>query len=135
MVKDHAKILGLLKDTMSYIGGDTGSLLKSFHIFEWNLEKHFFVEERAIFTSYNPKQVFEGYNMFIKLTKEHTLILDTLKSIKKHLLQDKPVSLSEVRELLIQHKTFEEQSIYPPLDKELDEAEKAFIIERISEIV
>ncbi|GAH09102.1 unnamed protein product, partial [marine sediment metagenome] len=50
----------LLKIAESHFGQDKYELMKSFHTFEWNLEKHFFVEERAIFTAYNPKYIDEG---------------------------------------------------------------------------
>ena len=135
MVNDHAKILKLLKKVSSHTKQDTKSLLRSFHTFEWNLEKHIFVEERAVFTSYNPEHVFEGYDVFLELSKEHTVILEKLKEIKEDLLQGKGVELLELRKLLIKHKNFEEQSIYPTLDQEINESEKHYIIERIKEIV
>jgi hypothetical protein len=34
----------------------------------------------------------------------------------------------------VKHKTFEEKSIYPVIDQEIDEGEKSFIIDRIKEI-
>ena len=135
MVKDHAHILKLLKEVTSHIADDVELVMRLFQNFKWNIEKHFFVEERAIFTAYNPEHVSEGYDIFLDLSKEHTTILDRLQEIERMLMKGEKVDLSTLRELLVHHKTFEEQSIYPVLDREIDEAEKRFIIERISEII
>ena len=61
MVRDHNRLIEYLKDVEKNLGRDFGFLSNSFNVFQWNLEKHFFVEERAIFTSYNPDRVDEGY--------------------------------------------------------------------------
>ena len=61
MVKDHNRLMKYLEDVKKNIKSDFDVLLKSFNTFEWNLEKHFFVEERAIFTSYNPDYIEDGH--------------------------------------------------------------------------
>jgi hemerythrin superfamily protein len=99
------------------------------------LEKHFFVEERAIFTSYNPERVDEGYNVFLDLSKQHTVVLEKLESLRNKLQRREPFDLSELKKLLMKHKNFEEKKIYPVIDQEIDEGEKRFIIERINEII
>ena len=48
-------------------------------------EKHFFVEERAIFTSYNPNHIEDGHQLFFDLSKEHTVILEKVESLRKRL--------------------------------------------------
>jgi hypothetical protein len=135
MVKDHVHILKLLKEVTSHLGDDVELVMRVFQNFKWHIEKHFFVEERAIFTAYNPEHVFEGYDIFLDLSKEHTTILDRLHGIERMLMKKEKVDLSNLGELLVRHKTFEEKSIYPVLDKEIDEGEKKFIIQRISEII
>jgi len=135
MVKDHARLMQLLKIAESHFGQDKDELMKSFHTFEWNLEKHFFVEERAIFTAYNPEYIDEGYDVFLDLSKQHTNILEKVQILRKEVEIKGDVDASKLKELLIKHKNLEEKKIYPKLDQEIGEGEKRFIIERINEII
>jgi iron-sulfur cluster repair protein YtfE (RIC family) len=135
MIKDHAKILRDLEVFEDKIKHSGKQLQEAFHCFEWNLEKHLFVEERAIFTAYNPEHIDEGYEIFIELSKEHTAILEKIKILKKDLKEGKSVNISEFKQMLIEHKNFEEKNIYPKLDQEISEGEKRFIIERINEVI
>jgi hemerythrin superfamily protein len=124
-----------LKDVENNLGKNFGLLSKTFNIFHWNLEKHFFVEERAIFTSYNPDRVDEGYKIFLDLSKQHTVILEILETLRKKLQKREPFDLVELKKMLIKHKNFEEKNIYPVLDQEINEGEKRFIIERINDVM
>jgi hemerythrin superfamily protein len=135
MVKDHAKILKLLNAVEASIRKDFSSLIKSFNTFEWNLEKHIFLEERAIFISYHDPKNIEGYTMVPKFLEEHIVILDKLSGIRKDILRRGPLDLSQFKILLMNHKNSEEKSLYPKLDEELDEIKKEYIIERINEII
>ena len=54
MIADHSKILKLLHDVEKSSGMELVSVMKVFDTFEWELEKHIFTEEKAIFTSYSP---------------------------------------------------------------------------------
>ena len=135
MVKDHARLMQLLKIAESHFGQAKDELMKSFHTFEWNLEKHFFVEERAIFTAYNPEYIDEGYDVFLDLSKQHTNILEKVQILRKEVEIKGDVDTSKLKELLIKHKDLEEKKIYPKLDQEIGEGEKRFIIERINEII
>ena len=135
MVQDHNRLIEYLKDVEINLGRDFGFLSNSFNVFQWNLEKHFFVEERAIFTSYNPDRFDEGYEVFLDLSKQHTEILKKIESLRKKLQRREPFDLNEIKNLLIKHKTFEEKNVYPVLDQEIDEGEKRFIIERINDII
>jgi len=135
MVRDHNRLMEYLKDVEKNLGRDFGFLSNSFNVFQWNLEKHFFVEERAIFTSYNPDRIDEGYEVFLDLSEQHTEILKKIESLRKKLQRREPFDLNEIKNLLIKHKTFEEKNVYPVLDQEIDEGEKRFIIERINDII
>jgi len=136
MVKDHCKIQNLLNDLEEKTKQDHKALAKSFHKFEWELEKHLFVEEKAIFTTYNPEDVAEGYKMLPELTKQHNVILNKLSNIRQDVLKRRPIQdISSFVEFLTRHKNYEEQEVYPRLDETLDELQKKFIIDRINEIV
>ena len=134
MVKNHNHLMRYLEDVKKNIKSDFDVLLKSFNTFEWNLEKHFFVEERAIFTSYNPDYIEDGHQLFTNLSKQHTSILEKVESLRKRLRSGKSIDVSDLEVMLLKHKTYEEKNVYPVLDVEISEGEKRFMIERIEEI-
>ena len=135
MVKDHNRLMNYLKDVKNNLESDFEVLLKLFNTFEWNLEKHFFVEERAIFTSYNPDYIEDGHQLFTNLSKQHTNILEKVESLRKRLRMGKSIDVSDLEEILLKHKTYEEKNVYPVLDLEISEGEKRFMIERINEVI
>ncbi len=135
MIADHGKILKLLNDVEKSIGIELVSLMKVFDTFEWELEKHIFTEEKAIFTSYSPKNIVEGYKMVPELVQQHNDILNRIRVMRKDLMWNKPVKFHEFKELIVAHKTYEEVSLYPKLDQELTTQQKQEIIHKIREIV
>jgi hemerythrin superfamily protein len=111
-------------------------MVKSFNKFEWELEKHIFVEEKAIFTSYNPEDVVDGYRMLPELTKQHNVLLNRLENMRKEVRNKKSIrDIYGFKEFLIKHKNFEEKSVYPKLHQSLDETEKKRIVEKISKVI
>jgi hemerythrin superfamily protein len=135
MVRDHGKIVKLLQDVEKSIGMELLSTMKVFDTFEWELEKHMFVEEKAIFASYNPKNVATGYRMLPTLIQQHNELFNKLQVMRKDLQWQRPVKFEEFRQLLLAHKTFEEESLYPKLDQELSVPQKEEIIKKIREIL
>jgi hemerythrin superfamily protein len=135
MIKDHSKIVKLLVDVEKSIGMELVSTMKVFDTCAWEIEKHIFIEEKAIFTSYNPTNITEGYKMVPELIIQHNDILNRLQVMRKDLMWQRPVKYQEFKELIIAHKTYEEASLYPKLDQELNPAQKQEIIKRILEIV
>ena len=134
MLKDHNRLMKYLKDVEKNLKGNFKVLLKSFNTFEWSLEKHFFVEERAIFTAYNPDYIDDAYQLFTNLSKQHTSILEKVESLRKRLKSGRSIDISDLEVMLVKHKTYEEKNVYPVLDVEISEGEKRFMIERINEI-
>jgi hypothetical protein len=136
MVKDHCKIEQLLDKLEANVGKDYPTMMKSFNKFEWELEKHIFVEEKAIFTSYRPEDVTEGYKMLPELTKQHNVILNKLDLMRKDVRNKRKFTdIYGFKEFLIKHKNFEEKDVYPMLDQALDDVQKQLIVERINEII
>jgi hemerythrin-like domain-containing protein len=136
MVKDHCKIQKLLNDFEEKTKQDHKAMVKSLHKFEWELEKHLFVEEKAIFTTYSPEDVTEGYKMLPELMKQHNVILNKLSNIRQDVLKRRPIQdISSFIDFLTRHKDYEEREVYPKLDEALGESQKKFIIDRINEIV
>lgn len=134
MVKDHNLIMQSIKGLEDIKERDITYINKLFNDFKWNLEKHFFVEERAVFTFYNPEKIDESYEIFSKLAKQHTQILKKVESLQKKLQKWEPFDFEDLKKLLVAHKNLEENNLYPVLDQEISEGEKRFIIERIEDI-
>ena len=136
MTKDHCKIEELINDLEAKTKEDYNSMRQAFNIFEWELEKHIFTEEKAIFTSYNPEDVSEGYKMLPELTKQHNFIINTLNNWREDVRKRRMISdVYSFKEFIIKHKNFEEEKVYPKLDEALPEEEKRNIVAKINEIV
>ena len=135
MVKDHAHLVGLLNTVETNMETERQILLEAVDKFNWHLEKHIFTEEKAIFTQYSPTNVTEGYAMVPNLIKEHNVILNKMDLLRKDIIKQRPIDFNSFKELLINHKNFEEEKVYPQLDQELDEIQKQRIIDRIKEIM
>ena len=135
MIDDHSKIEKLMDDFEKDIDKDYELLKKSFTKFEWKLEKHIFAEEKVIFTNYNPKDLTEGYRMLPELTKQHNYILNQLSNWRKELVNRKKIEdFHKFKKILVNHKIFEENEVYPKLDQSLTESDKKLIIDRLNEI-
>ena len=132
MIKDHKKVIDLINDIEKKEHFD----IDLFSKFKWQLEKHIFTEEKAIFTSYRLiNDAEEESRAFDQLTKEHNVILGLIDSILKDSLPSGNINFNKLKKLLNKHRTFEEQDIYPRLDMNLREKEKNEIIRKIKEMV
>lgn len=134
MARDHDKIVKLLNDFSKCIDLDKQILKKAFETFNWELEKHIFTEEKVVFTSYRSEDYEEGYKMVPQLMKEHDIIYNKLKEMRKCINSDESCDFKEFKIILLKHKDFEEKDVYPILDQELDETTKKMIIDHIDEI-
>ena len=135
MIDDHSIIEKLMDDFEKDIDKDYELLKKSFTKFEWKLEKHIFTEEKVVFTNYNPEDVTEGYRMLPELTKQHNYILNQLSNWRKELVNKKKIEgFYTFKKVLVNHKIFEENEVYPKLDQSLTESDKKLIIDRLNEI-
>jgi len=136
MIKDHCKIEELINDLENKSKTDFESMSKSFYKFEWELEKHIFIEEKAIFTSYKPDNFIEGYKMLPELTNQHNFILNTINNWRDDVRKKRYITnIYSFKEFLIKHKTYEEKEVYPKLDEVLSESEKKHIVAKINEII
>jgi len=135
MVRDHGNIIRLLHNVENALDLPPVEKMKVFHDLEWGVEKHLFTEEKALFTFYDPANVTEGYKMMPQLIQEHNEITNRLHVMRKNLLQRNPVDFQGLKTLLMNHKTFEEEQVYPKLDQELSTEQKTIIISRIKELV
>ena len=136
MVKDHRKIEELINELEEESKNDFESMEKAFYKFEWELEKHIFTEEKAIFTSYTPEDVIEGYKMLPELTKQHNYIVNRLNNWREDIRKKRMITdIYSFKIFLNRHKNFEEEKVYPNLDQSIPEKEKKQIVAKINEIV
>ena len=135
MVKDHCRLEKLLDELEKKVDKDHPMMKETFYKFEWELEKHLFTEEKAIFTLYNPEDVSEGYKMLPELTKQHNYIVNMLDNWRKNIRNNKKLDgFYDFKKYLIKHREFEEKDVYPKLDLTLNDKQKKQIISRINEI-
>lgn len=135
MLTDHAKIHKLLREIKENLGKNDTLLFQAIDNFEWKIQKHYFTEENAIFTTYTPVNEIAGYDMVPKIIKQHQEILRQLKMFKKCIIKKKTYDFEYLLKLLKAHKKYEESNLYPMLEKGLSNQEKKIIIKRINEIL
>jgi hemerythrin superfamily protein len=135
MVRDHRQIEALVSQLEKSLDADFKSLSDAFEKLEWKLEKHLFVEERAIFTFYEPSDVSQGYKMLPQITKQHNHILNQLSVMRKDIQNGKtPKNLQDFKKYLFDHRDFEEKDVYPKLEDTLSSDQKQKMMQRINEI-
>jgi len=136
MIKDHCKIENLISDLEDKNQSSFQEMKKAFTKFEWELEKHIFTEEKAIFTNYSPEDVSQGYKMLPELTKQHNYIVNTLNNWRESVRKKKMLTdVYSFKEFLVKHRQFEEERVYPKLEEALSDEDKIHIIAKINELV
>lgn len=130
MMEHHTLIevlLALFKDNKS---SDLKMILGDFNKFRWELEKHFFVEEKAIFKFRHPKFL----TLINEFMEEHRNMVGALDKIEGDLTAGKEADISDFYKSLVEHRNKEENDLYSKIDEEFDETRKEEIIRRINEI-
>jgi len=130
MLRDHARIHNLAGEIERRIKTNLEDAEHLFIRLKWSLEKHFFVEEKVIFTVYESSGPVETEDLN-NLLKEHRDILllvrkidDSFKNKNIHKL------FEELKKVLLDHANFEDDVFYPRLDEELSDKEKQVIYDR-----
>lgn len=133
MLGEHERLHQILKrlDNLQDYGAEWKKL---FNEFRWNLEKHFFVEEKAIFDVCN-SDCGEKVSEIFDLMKEHGDIIFLMNEISDESENNPKPNLSEIKKILAKHSEFEDENFYPLLDEKLSEEKKYEILSRIKEIV
>ena len=134
MLEDHKRILGFLNEFEKQIAKDTRKAKEIFEKFKWNLEKHFFVEEKVIFTIFDTRGEGEQEDI-LNLLKEHKDIFLLMKKAEDSLSKNTKPDVSELKTILLRHADFEGENFYPRLEEELSEQEKSLITQRAKQIV
>ena len=119
MMKDHVKINRMLLNFDEAPKEKTETSLL-FQEFKWNLEKHFFAEEKAIFAI---MQSIEGADIesVFQLMEEHGQIMTAIKNEEQSIKIGSHSDISPLLEILKSHAKYEDNVFYPKLDEFLKE--------------
>lgn len=131
MAKHHQDIEKLLFQFEKSLKDNPETMNSFLKEFEQEIKKHFLIEEKAIFIFCKPINKIDP--MIQNLLKDHDIILEVLNQTEQDWLFKNEVDLNSLKQLLLQHKNFEDKMFYPKLDQELDDSQKEFIIEKIKE--
>jgi len=133
MLEEHKRLDKFLDDLERDLD-DYEKTKKNFDCLKWNLEKHFFVEEKVIFDSFVVISGQETNDTF-HLLEDHGKIIRLLKSIEGQLRGKIKPQLHNLKRILSTHRRFEDEDFYPSLDERLTLEQKEKISERIKEII
>lgn len=133
MISHHALIEALLHVFEDEVLANPEKAEIFFSEFEWELKKHFFTEEQAIF-DISLEEDAEVSAIIKKLRYDHIVILDKLEKLAKDPLSAGQGKIEEIGRLLAVHRETEDKKLYPLLDKRLSEDQKKIVISRVNEI-
>ena len=135
MEKHHKVIDDLFEQFENNMGGDSEELAEIFNRFKWELEKHIFLEEKAIFSFCQKCYVGENKvtDMAGDMVETHDLILENLNDLENKLAVGDDFDTSELKKLLNEHEQDEDKNLYPVLDERLDSLHKKIVIKKIKE--
>jgi len=128
MMQDHLKINNLIIKIKNTISSSIKDSQYMFIKLKWNLEKHFYIEEKVIFYIYSSSQQEEIQNLN-KILNEHKDILLLIKKIDNNFNKSQAL-FDNLKDILSIHARFEDEIFYPRLEEELPQDQKQLILER-----
>lgn len=131
---EHSRIFKFLNDFEKALEINTSKAEEAFSKFRWNLEKHFFIEEKAIF-NISGSMTGDSVSDTFELLKEHGEIIERVKNIEDELSEGNIPSVATLKMAIHKHNNFEDNVFYPELEKRLNEEQKAEMFERAREII
>lgn len=134
MNDEHKRIANTLKEFEEILEKDLEKSKEIFSKFKWELEKHFFVEEKAIFIITDKIAGKEVSDIF-DLMNEHGEIIQITKELEEDLEENIKPNTEKLKNLLMKHCKTEDEVFYPKLDQVLSSEQKQEISERIKEII
>ena len=131
MVQEHELIETLLDNFERQHNKNPSAAKKTFRAFVWNLEKHIFLEEKLFYSVYSVWN--ENIGDIFEVLRDHGDILLLVKKIQNSDFSEE--DLSTLKNLIKDHFITEEMVIYPKLERELDEEQRTFFLERSNDIL
>jgi len=133
MVAQHGLLEALFQAFKGEFKENPEAAKKFLSEFTWEIKKHFFIEEQAIF-GLLPWKDSEILEIVRELKKEHIIMFDKLEKMLENLSDESEKEMQEFLKLITIHREKEEKKLYPLLDEKLSEAEKVLVISRVNEI-
>ena len=123
MLAEHKRLKILLEGCLKN-SAHSPILAEEFFVkFKWNLEKHFFLEEKVIFS--NPAvENSEHTEEIDDILKEHKEILEIVRSIELDKFGLNEEKLKLLKKIVEKHAQFEDEDFYPRLDEILTQEQK-----------
>ena len=135
MMKEHAVLSSLLNQVEDAIRNYFEKAQPLFNKFKWSLEKHFFVEEKAIFVLLDKVRGEMQISDIFDLMQEHGVILEQVKNVEEAFLDGQVPEIENLKKAIEKHAEFEDKVFYPKLDENLNPQQKQEIIDRIKEVI
>lgn len=133
MVAHHALLEALFASFKDEAKDKSSKASASLSELTWEMQKHFFSEESAIFNY--PQLRTMGVSVVVnQLKKEHEKMLSDLQNFSENLPNIGDEEIESFHNLLESHRKIEELNLYPRLDKDLQDSQKRQIVARINEI-
>lgn len=134
MLEEHDRLKNLLNLCLNNLSHSPVIAEENFIKFKWNLEKHFFLEEKVIFS--NPAvENTEHSEEIDDILEEHKQVLDLIKSIEEDLSGLHADKILYLKNILEKHSQFEDKDFYPRLDEVLNSEQKQDIIKESKKIL
>jgi hemerythrin len=132
MDEQHKHLIDMLENFLREFNKEpfeSGLILEKFKVY---VERHFSIEEVAIFNTYESMDSDNVENTF-QLMQEHQTIMALFNKIENELGEKAIEDVKELERMLNKHRQFEDETFYPRLDEELNENQKVIIIGKIKE--
>ncbi len=134
MIDHHALIEVYLSIVQNKLDEKPETVKEAFDNFKWQLEKHFFFEERSIFPSYKAGNV-KIVGLIEEIISEHIMILQKTVALQEQLNKGEAIEVSDLQKTVTVHREKEEKELYPLLDEEFTPYQKETTAKKIGAIV
>ena len=134
MLGEHDRLRNLLNLCLENLKHNPVIAEENFIKFKWNLEKHFFLEEKIIFS--NPAvENSEHFEEAEEILDEHKELLSFIKKIEEDKSGLHWQSIQELKKLVEKHAAFEDEEFYPRLDEVLTIEQKQEMIKESKKVL
>jgi rubrerythrin len=127
MLEAHNRLKTLLNFCLDNLNHNPAMAEESFIKFKWNIEKHFFMEEKMIFSN-TAIEDSEHSEEIENILEEHKQILVLIKSIEFDKSRLHSNKIENLKNLLEKHSQYEDEDFYPRLDEILTFEQKNSMI-------
>jgi len=128
--KDHHEIAEELDHLDALSSKTSEDFLPEYKKFRWHLQKHFFLEEKALWIYCDMEKKF-NQEMITDLLNDHDFLIEFYNRIAIVDQTERKTILSEFIQKIREHVKYETENFYQVLDEELESTEKSSVIEAI----